>query len=95
MPKVKNVEKKVWDIEGYDIQIKSNGKDLRGDKSGLPQYTGERASRNNWTVAKWKNKKFANQYPGYDVDVLDGNGNVVDGHTTLGTVRDSYVDEED
>lgn len=44
MPKVKNVEKKVWDIEGFDICIKNQGKDLRGDKQGLKQFEGNKAS---------------------------------------------------
>ncbi len=95
MPKVKNIEKRIWDVEGFDVVIKSNGKDLRGDKQGLKQYEGERASRNSWTVAEWKKKKFENQYPGLEVDVLDGDGKPVDGRKTLGTVRDTYTDDEE
>ncbi len=94
MTKVKNVEKRVWDVEGFDIRIKNNGKDLRSDKSGLKQYEGNKASRNAWTVSEWKKKKFEYQFPGYEADVLDGNGEVARGNTTLGTVRDSYSDEE-
>ena len=95
MPKVKNVEKRIWDVEGFAVVIKSNGRDLRGDRQGLKQYEGERASRNNWTVAKWKDNKFAKQYPGLEVDVLDGDGNPVHGRKTLGTVRDTYTDDEE
>ena len=95
MPKVKNIEKKVWDIEGFSIRMKANGKDIRSDRSGLPQYQSGKASRNNWTVAKWKQEKFNSQYPGLEVDVLDGDGNVVDGRTTLATVRDSYIEDDE
>ena len=95
MAKVKNVEKRIWDIEGFDVVIKSNGKDLRGDKQGLKQFEGERASRNSWTVAEWKQKKFRLQYPGLDVDILDGEGMLADGRRTLGNVRDSYVEEDE
>jgi hypothetical protein len=95
MAKVKNVEKKIWDIEGFDVRIKFNGRDLRSDKQGLPQYNSKKASRNNWTVTEWKKKKFFLLYPGYDVDVLDGDGNVVTGQTTLASVRDSYLEDEE
>jgi hypothetical protein len=46
---------------------------LRGDKASLPQFIGEKALRNNWTIAEWKAKKFLQQYSGYDVEILDGN----------------------
>ena len=95
MPKVKNVEKRIWDVDGFDVIIKNYGKDLRGDQQGLKQYEGDRASRNSWTVAEWKKKKFEPQYPGLEVEVLDGNGNPVDGRKTLGTVRDSYYEESE
>ena len=50
-------------------------------------------SRNDMTVAKWK-EKFKQPYPGYDVDVLDGNGDVVQGRTKLSTLRDTYSEDE-
>ena len=95
MPKVKNVEKRIWDIEGFEVVIKSNGKNLRGDKQVFKQYEGGRAARNSWTIAEWKKKRFSPQYQGFDVDILDGDGNPVDGRTTLGTVRDSYDEDEE
>lgn len=30
MPKVKNVEKRIYDIEGFQVVIKKDGKDVRG-----------------------------------------------------------------
>lgn len=95
MPKVKNVEKKVWDTEGFAIRIKANGKDVRSDRNGFPQFKGGKASRNSWTVAEWKRKKFDTQYPGLDVEVLDGDGIVVDGRRSLANVRDTYIEETD
>ncbi len=38
MAKVKNVEKRIWDTEGFAVIIKYNGKDVRGDFAGMPQY---------------------------------------------------------
>ena len=92
MAKVKNVEKKIWDVEGFDVVLKYNGKDLRGDKAGLPQFENNRASKSAWTVSEWKIKRFQKQYPGYEVEILDGDGNEVRGNMTLGNVRDSYDD---
>ena len=95
MPKVKNVEKKIWDVEGFDVCFKHGGKDVRGDKSGLPQYTYERSAKNDMTVAEYKKKRVDQNFPGYELDVLDGDGNPVPGQTKLSTVRDSYSEDED
>jgi hypothetical protein len=96
MPLVKNVEKRIWDIEHFDVIIRHvDGRDMRGDKTGLPQYpASDRAARNSWTVSEWKAKKFLPTFPGYEVDVLDGTGQAVHGLTLLSTVRDSYSEDE-
>jgi hypothetical protein len=94
MPKVKNVEKKIWDVEGFDIAFHQNGKDVHGAKEGIPQYKYQKAAKNDMTVSEWKKGRFAQCYPGYEVVVYDGDGNEAAGQTKLGTVRDSYQDEE-
>jgi len=93
MAKIKNIEKRIWDVEGFDVRIlTSDGRDVRGDLSGVPQYyTYEKAAKNDMTVESWKATRFRPTYPGFDVDVLDGNGESVQGNTKLGTVRDSYL----
>jgi hypothetical protein len=93
MPKVKNVEKKIWDIEGFDVQFRQNGKDVHGAKEGIPQYTYLNTTKNDMTVNEWKQKRFSQSYAGYEVAVLDGDGNEVAGQTKLGTVRDTYTEE--
>ena len=94
MSKVKNVEKRIWDVEGFAVRILHlGGADVRGDRMGLPQYTYQRAAPNDITVATWKTTRFQPSYPGFDVDVMDGNGESVQGNTKLSTVRASY--EED
>jgi hypothetical protein len=94
MALVKNVEKQIWDIEGFDVVIKhSDGRDMRGDKHGIPSYQQDRTAKNVMTVNEWKQKRFAPKYAGLDVDVLDGTGAVVTGNTLLSTVRDSYSEE--
>lgn len=62
MPKVKLVEKKIWDVEGFDIQFRRDGKDVRGDKGHIPQYQYERAAKNDMTVAEWREGRFTPSY---------------------------------
>lgn len=94
MPRVENVEKRIFDIEGFEAKILSpDGKDVRGDASLPKQYEANRMTRNNLSVNDWK-EKFKTQYPGYDVEVLKGNGNKAAGQTKLSTVRDTYIDDD-
>ncbi len=81
MAKIKNIEKRIWDVEGFGVRIlTSDGRDVRGDLSGVPQYyTYEKAAKNDMTVESWKATRFRPTYPGFDVDVLDGNGESVQG----------------
>lgn len=94
MPLTKNVEKRIWDVEGFAVVIRhSDGRDMRGDRTGLPMYTYDRMAKNAMTVATWKQQRFSPSYPGLDIDVLDGAGSAVPGNTLLSTVRDSYSEE--
>ena len=38
----------------------------------------------------WKQARFRQTYPGYDVDVVDGYNSSVQGNSKLATVRGSY-----
>ena len=95
MPKVKNIEKKIWDIEGFDVRIlHPDGRDVRDDFSGLLQkYRYEKCGENGMTVESWKTSRFKSIYPGFDVTVLDGDGNECHGNMLLANVKDSYSDE--
>ena len=91
MPKIKNVERKIWEVEGFAVRfLYRDGTDVRGDKTGLPQYPYERAASSDVTVEAWKQARFRQTYPGYDVDVVDGYNGSVQGNTKLATVRRSY-----
>ncbi len=94
MPKVKSIEKKIWDKEGFDVVITMQGKDVRGDKNIPVSWPYERQSKNAMTVKEFKDK-FARVFPGYSVNILDGNGEPAAGNNLLGTVRDSYNDSDD
>ncbi len=90
MPLVKNVEKKIYEVEEFEVVIKNAGKDVRGDASLPAQYSAQRKSRNAFSVSDFRDK-FKRQYPGYDVDVLKADGTKASGQTKLATVRDTYL----
>ena len=94
MPRVRFVEKKIFDIEGFEACIRQAGRDVRGDASLPRQYEAVRMMRNSCTVSDFKNK-FGRQFPGYDIDVLKANGNKATGQTKLSTVRDTYLNGDE
>jgi hypothetical protein len=65
---------------------------MRGDKNGIPIYPFDHAAKNSMTVSTWKEQRFRPNYPGFDVDVLDGTGQTVAGNVLLSNIRDSYSD---
>ena len=96
MAKVKNVEKKIWDLEGFAVQfLHLGGRDVRSDRTGLPQYPYKIPAADDMTVQHWKEIRFLRIYPGFEVEVLDGEGHVVHGNTKLTTLRSSYCEDED
>lgn len=96
MVQVKNVEKKIWDVQDFDVDFKHpDGASVRGDKKDMPQYPKKNASKNDMTVKEWKDGHFKKIYPGFDCDVLLADGSVAHGSTKLGTVRDSYKESEE
>lgn len=94
MPLVKNVEKRIWDVEDFAVIIRhADGRDMRGDKTGIPMYPYSRAAKDSMTVSAWVEQRFRPNYPGLTVDVLDGPGVPTAGNTLLSTVRDSYSED--
>lgn len=67
------------------------GADVRGDRTGLPQYSYSRAADGDFTVEQWKATRFRASFPGFEVDVVDRRGNSVQGNMKLSTVRDTYL----
>ena len=93
MPTVGNVEKKIFSVEGFNVKFEKDGKAVPGKKKDMPQYDYKSAATKTWTVAEWIKKRFKQKYPGYDVQVLDAEGNKVVGNSTLETVRNTYVED--
>lgn len=92
MPKVRYVEQSIYNIEGVTVRFIKDGKDVRSDASLPVNYKASRATKNASNVTDLKNK-LVKQFPGYDFNVLDGDGNVARGNTLLGNLRDTYDDE--
>lgn len=93
---LKNVERKIKEIEGFAVNFKyPAGGDVRGDKRDLPHYPYKRMASNDMTVSEWKRTRFSRLFPGYEVEVLNGSGECVVGHTKLITVRNSYCDDDE
>ena len=92
MPKLRNVQNRIRATEGFRVKFRYwGGKDVRDDLTGMPLYPRyEKMALNDMTVAYWKTKRFYPAYPGYDVDVLDADGNPCAGNTKLRTVRGTY-----
>ena len=92
MPKIKNIEKRIWEVEGFDVKIKSSdGKqDIRGDKDCAVQYPYERAAKDDMTVGEWKINRFRKTFANYEVDILKADDVPATGQMKLGSVRDTY-----
>ena len=96
MPTIKRVENQIANLEGFDVVFTQFDRDIRGDKDGLPGFARhyDKASSGERTVEAWKAGRFRPHYPGYDVDVLYGDGTVANGNALLRTVRDSYAERD-
>ena len=94
MARVGRVELRISQIEGFLVKIQHlTGADVRSDRSGMPAWPYERAAKDAWTVAEWKRERFQQTYPGFNVEILDGDGNPVHGGMRLENVRDTYVED--
>lgn len=95
MPTVRSVQRQISRLEGFDVHFlyegpgPRTGPDVRDDRDGLPSYPYRRAAPDS-TITVWIERRFKSTFPGFDVAVLLGNGDVADHRTLLSTVRDTY-----
>jgi hypothetical protein len=88
---VEAVERRIYLVEGFPVTIRHpDGRDVRGDRTRMPQYRFRRALADGSNVAAWKKGRFQPIYPGFEVDVLGADGRRVHGATLLGTLRAEY-----
>jgi hypothetical protein len=90
--KIGTLEMKIARVEGFQVHVFTlDGRNVRSDREGMPPWNWEKAARDSWSVARWKQERFRSVYPGFDIEILDGDGVVVEfGQTLLETVRESY-----
>jgi hypothetical protein len=76
MPSVRNVERRIFNLEGFDVVIRgADGHDMRDDAGLINSYPNRsNKAKNSMTVASWKEKHFETYYRPLKIDVLDGNG---------------------
>lgn len=97
MPTVKNVQRQIRRLKGFDVRFIYEGpgpranRDVLDDRGGIPGYEYSRRSAN-CTVAVWIDRRFKTSFPGFAVEVLDASGHVVNTRTHLDTVRSTYLD---
>ena len=85
------VERRISHVEGFPVTIRHpDGRNVRGDRTRMPQYRFRRALSDGANVAAWKEGRFQPTYPGFEVDVLGADGRRVHGATLLGTVRGEH-----
>jgi hypothetical protein len=92
VPTVQRVEKQIKAFEGFDVKILHlDGRDARGDLSGLPGYSHyRRRAAKTSTVRDWMEARFKPRYPGYGVVVFLGDGSRAHGNTRLRNVLATY-----
>ena len=96
MPRIDYIEGKIYEVEGFDVTIRRlDGSDVYSNLVMPVSYRYARAAQDSWTVSEWKEKRFKKTFPGFDVDVLMGDGTTVaNGNMKLSNVRDSYPSED-
>lgn len=96
MIKIGSIEKKIKEIEEVDVSFVQNGSDVRSDaRIDASNYKYERKIKNSATVSQLRTR-LKKQYPGYDFKIKDADGNTVkSGHKHVGTVRDSYLGDDE
>jgi hypothetical protein len=88
MANSRELESQIKEVERLDVRlVNENGRQVRGDSVGFADYPYKRAANETLTVAAWKNARFFKHYEGYDIEVLDENGDVTHGRTILANVR--------
>lgn len=95
MIKIGTIEKKIREVEEVDVSFVQNGVNVRSDaRIDADNYKYKNKIKNSATVSQLR-KRLKKQYPGFEFEVKNGNGDVEkSGHKHIGTVRDSYLDEE-
>ena len=95
MSTVKRVESQIFRREGFRVQFRDRqtGRNVHDNLEGIKSYPYAKMARNSWSVNRWKEQRFNQCFPGFDVAVLRNDQHVAHGRTLLATVRDTYLEE--
>ena len=85
MPSIKNIEKDIHELEGFEVRITSSS-----TRRNLPDYDYGRAARAAFTVADWQRARFERNYPDLKIEVLRADGKVATNSLTLAKIRAGY-----
>ncbi len=86
--------REIRDIEGFDIQVFDDKKNVVDTKNnGFISYGYGNRAKGSMTVNDWKVCRFRATYPGYDCRVLNANGSEAHGNTLIETVRSTYEEQ--
>jgi len=96
MATIRAVERQIRRVEGFEVRILHgrDRRDVRGDKAGVHGYAYHRQIKGSKNVREWRDGRFAERYPGFEVEVLKADGTVAHGRMLLTKVRDSYLADE-
>jgi hypothetical protein len=83
------VSDEIFQVEGFRVSLVPRSTS-RPVLASAAEYHYQRAARDHWSVARWRQERFWPDYPDFDVEVLDNDGRVVHGRTLLSTVRATY-----
>ena len=96
MPTVRSVYGQIGRVERFDVHFlyegpgPRSGRDVRDDRKIVLGYRFKKAA-SDCTVAAWIERRFRTNFPGFEVEVLLGDGSVADHRMLLSTVRGTYT----
>ncbi len=88
MATIRSVEHQIHQLEGFRVRMLHgrDRRDVRSDKTNIPGYGYQRQLTGSKTVKEWRDGRFRTRYPGFDVEVLDVDGNVSIGQAYGGNI---------
>lgn len=81
---IQELEKQVWEQDKVRIIIRD------GLTTKVKEYTCKNAAQGNWRITQFVNSRIKPLVSGRDVVVVNGEGNIPHGATSLKTLRESY-----
>lgn len=91
----RELEAQISSVERLEVRlVNENGRRVRADAEGFADYPYQNAANRNLTVAAWKEARFAQHYDGYEIDVINANGESARGNTLLTNLRRNAVRQQ-